>query len=576
MTLLSPWAEKLDRQNPLPEYPRMQLQRNSFFSLNGLWKYQIVQAGEQPNEKNWKDILVPFALGSKLSGTQEELRPGETLWYQKFFKYKPLHMRTMLNFEGVDQVCAVYLNGLPAGMHAGGYAPFSLDVTAMIKENNVLLVKCNDDSDQSSLAFGKQRIEHGGIWYTPSSGIWQSVWMENVPASFVQDLKITVDYDASRVYIRLAGNFTQAVINVAAGGKMISRGITNDKNYTVEMPKFHPWTPDDPFLYDLYIQTEDETIKSYFGMRKFSAARDGTGYTRFCLNNEPLFLSGLLDQGYSVDGLMTYPSDEAMQFELNKIHDMHFNLLRKHVKVECRRWYYWCDRIGILVMQDMPCGGGSYDLKYHGIRPMLGQRKIKDNQYEKTGREDLQSRKNYYYELDQMLDNLYNCVCVCSWVPFNEGWGQFDSRKVSEHIQNYDTTRLVDSASGWFDQGAGDFNSRHVYFHAFHTPMRKDDRILLLSEFGGYTYLESAHSEPKKLSGYKIFKDRIRLDEAIQKLYSQEIMPAIEKGLAGCIYTQVSDVEDECNGLFTADRRILKIDEREMKRTNERCIRSMK
>ncbi len=575
MTLLSPWGKHVDLKHPLGEYPRMMLQRGSFTCLNGLWDFQITKGTEPDRNKPWDPIVVPFAMGSKLSGTNRNLQPGELLWMRRTFSYTPSEQKVILNFEAVDQICVVYLNGMEVGRHIGGYTPFSLDVTSAIKAENELLVCIMDDTDTGLYAYGKQKLSHGGMFYTPSAGIWQTVWLEDLPAHAVTDLKLTPDYDNKSVYIRMAGTYTQVVVTVFAGDDLVHRGITNKPDYTITLNEIHPWTPGDPFLYTLYLQTEEETVKSYFAMRKFGSARDSKGYVRFTLNGEPLFLSGLLDQGYSVDGLMTYPSEEAMRYELRKVKDMGFNMLRKHVKVECRRWYYLCDLYGILVMQDIPNGGGEYNRMRNLILPTIGYRTFDDHEYEHYGRPEEKQRNAYYRELLSILDMLYNFPCIFAWVPFNEGWGQFDSAEVTASIMKYDTTRLVDSASGWHDNGAGDFNSRHCYFRPFRVP-RQDDRILLLSEFGGYTYLENGHSEPEKLYGYKQFKDKAKWNEAVLKAFKRDVVNNIPKGLSGAIYTQLSDVEDECNGLFSADRRILKIDERKIRHLNERSIRSVR
>ncbi|MBP3890636.1 MAG: glycoside hydrolase family 2 [Solobacterium sp.] len=575
MTLLSPWGETLDPKNIKTEYPRMQLQRDSFFCLNGEWEFQITDGSQPDRNTGWERILVPFALGSKLSGTDKTLKPNETLWYRKKFNYYLTKNRVILNFEAVDQCCTVYLNGLLVGGHEGGYAPFEIDISNAIKQENELIVRVTDQSDQGNYAYGKQKMEHGGMWYTPSAGIWQTVWIEELKPASVMDIKITPDLDTKKVYVHMTGGFTQAVLSVFENRKLVHRGITVEKEYVIPLDEVHEWSPEDPFLYDLYVETEEETIKSYFGMRKVSIHTSYDGHARFLLNNRPYFLSGLLDQGYSVDGLLTYPSEEAMEYEIQTIKEMGFNCLRKHVKQEARRWYYLCDKYGILVMQDMPNGGGPYAFPFVAVKPNLGFKKAKDSDYEKFGRSNAEGREIYYRELDQMLDTLYNNPCIFAWVPFNEGWGQFDSAEVTKHIKNYDTTRLVDSASGWYDQGAGDFNSQHVYFTPFKVK-KEDHRPLLLSEFGGYAYLEWGHSEAEKLYGYKKYTDKIELNDAIFRAYEQQILPAIEKGLCGCIYTQVSDVEDECNGLFTADRRILKIDAKKMKKINAKCIGSLK
>ena len=575
MTLLSPWGKRVNLKHPLGEYPRMQLQRGSFTSLNGLWEFQIT-GGEEPDRSGrWDPIVVPFALGSKLSGTDRVLKPGEVLWMRKEFSFERKETAVILNFEAVDQICAVYLNGMEVGRHAGGYTPFSLDVTEVIRQENELLVRITDDSETSLYAYGKQKVQSGGMFHTASAGIWQTVWLEELPAHAVTDIKLTPDYDNKAVYMRMAGTYTQVVVTVFAGDELVHRGITNKKDYTITLPSIHPWSPNDPFLYTLYLQTEEETVKSYFAMRKFGASRDAKGIMRFTLNGEPLFLSGLLDQGYSVDGLLTYPSEEAMRYEIRKVKDMGFNMLRKHVKVECRRWYYLCDSMGMLVMQDIPNGGGEYDPLRNRILPTIGFRSFDDHEYEKYGRPEEEQRNAYYRELLMILDKLYNSPCIFAWVPFNEGWGQFDSAEVTASILKYDGTRLIDSASGWQDNGAGDFNSRHCYYRAFHVP-RPDDRILLLSKFGGYTFYENGHSEPETLYGYKPFKDKAKWNEAVLNVFKRDVLGNIPKGLGGAVYSQLSDVEDECSGLFTADRRILKIDERKIRHLNERCYRSLK
>ncbi len=565
------------KEIPLPEYPRPQLTRDNWMNLNGTWEFQITDGRQPAAQTAWQTILVPFALGSKLCGSDAQLLPGQVLWYRRNFSYEPGAHRTILNFEAVDQFCAVYLNGYMVGEHHGGYAPFSFDVTKAIMAKNELLVRVTDDSDRGIYAYGKQKLLHGGMWYTPSSGIYGTVWLENLPEHAVYDIKITPDCEKEVAYLRMTGTFEQAVITVFEGKRLVHRGITSDRAYTIPLPSYHAWSPSDPFLYSFYVQTEEETVRSYFGMRRFSKVRDAEQHWRVGVNGKPLFLSGLLDQGYTPDGLLTYPSEEAMRTELEKIKSMGFNMLRKHIKVENRRWYALCDRLGLLVMQDMPSGGHPYSFWRIAAGPMLGLRTMRDDQsaYAKNGRSEKASRDMYQLELDAMLDTLYNCPCIFAWVPFNEGWGQFESAKVTEHIRAYDTTRLIDSASGWHDQGAGDFDSRHCYFRAFHVP-RASDRIILLSEFGGYTYVEQGHDVPEKTYGYKTFTNKVKLNEAIFKLYERDILANIPKGLAGCVYTQVADVEEECNGLFTADRQVVKVDTEKMRRMNERCIRGVK
>lgn len=575
--LITKYGETIDLKNPLQEYPRMQLQRESFLNLNGNWEYQITKRKDTFQDDAWKPIYVPFALGSRLSGTEGvELGIDEVLWCRKQFAYKPNAMHTRMNFEAVDQECTVFLNGIEVGTHRGGYTPFSFDVSEMIKYQNALLMRIVDFSEQGLYAYGKQKSEHGGMWYTPTAGVWGTVWLEDVPDHAVEDLKITPDYDNGKVYLDMEGGFKQAMVSLVEDGKVIHQGLTNDKHLEIPMENFHAWSPEDPFLYDLFIKTEDDLVRSYFGMRSFRANYDSDGIMRFCLNNKPLFLTGLLDQGYTTDGHMTYPSDQSIMDEIENIKALGFNMLRKHAKIESRRWYYHCDRMGMLVMQDMP-NGGNYDYTRMTVLPTIGFTHKTDTKLGlKYGRTTEDSCKAYYEELDAMLDDLYNCTCIYAWCPFNEGWGQFNSKEVTEHIQNYDSTRLIDSASGWFDQGAGDFDSRHNYFHPFWIFHRDKKRILFLSEFGGYSYMEQGHSEADKLYGYKKFTDKIALNDAIEKLYKRDIFNKIKDGLSGCVYTQVSDIEDECNGLFTADRKVCKVDARRMKKMNDRLKRKVK
>ena len=574
MSLTTVWGESLNPEQPLQEYPRMQMRRNSYTNLNGIWEYQITDADDEPAADRWKPIVVPFALGTPLSKTEEILQPHQALWYRRQFSYTPGLKRTFLNFEAVDQICIVYLNGIELAAHYGGYTPFSVDVSDCISYQNSLMVRCFDDSDYGIRASGKQKLEHGGMWYTPSSGIWQTVWLEDLPEHAVEDLKITPCYEEEKAVLQFAGNFRSAEVVVSLQGKQIHRGFSEGFFYTVPLPDFKAWTPEHPVLYDVTIHTEDDTVTSYFAMRKFSCGNDAAGIPRFMLNDEPLFLTGLLDQGYVPDGRMTYPADEAMISELSAVKNMGFNMLRKHAKIENRRWYYHCDRMGILVMQDMPSGGfGEYNKTVMATIPTLGVRRQKDTGKTKFGKVSERAEKAYFAELDEMLAELYNSPCIFSWCPFNEGWGQFDSERVTNYIRSYDKTRLIDSASGWFDQGCGDFLSLHNYFFPYRAKPDKGGRVVILSEFGGYSYLEPGHSEAGELYGYKKFKDRIKLDQALNELYETMILKNIPRGLSGCIYTQVSDIEDECNGLFTYDRRVVKINTRRMRKMNDMCIR---
>lgn len=574
MEELKIWDDGFRPAEPLQEYPRMNLQRDSYYNLNGVWQYQITDRKGDPDPAAWKNILVPFALGTKLCGTEETLPAGKAMWYRKQFAYHPDGNHTWLHFEAVDMECMVFVNGMEVGTHKGGYTPFGFDISQYVTYQNSLMLRVIDDSDRGKYSFGKQKEEHGGMWYTPTAGIWGTVWMEDVPKHAVSDIKITPDYDHSCVHVSVAGNFDQALITVASDGHVVHSGLTNDGTYTAPLPDFHAWSPEDPFLYDLYVQTEDDFVRSYFGMRKVSVINDSKGQPRFALNNRITFLSGLLDQGYTPDGGYTYRSDEMMKREIMAVKDLGFNLLRKHMKVESRRYYYLCDRLGILIMQDMPCGGfDHYDFMTMGFLPNIGWRTMKDTKPSPFTRKTEELKQNFMAELDDVLDMLYSFPCICSWVPFNEGWGQFDSAKVTEHIRSYDSTRLIDSASGWHDQGAGDFFSVHQYWFPYKQKKDKYGRVSLLSEFGGYSLPVAGHTHMKEEYGYRKFTDINELNQAFFTLLDEQILPAIPEGLSGCIYTQLTDVEDECNGLYTQDREVLKFDAEKMRRYNEKMKR---
>ncbi|MCI5773750.1 MAG: glycoside hydrolase family 2 [Erysipelotrichaceae bacterium] len=568
------WAKKIDVKKCFSEYPRMHMQRDSYTCLNGIWQYEITSKDGQPGS-NYQNILVPFPVGSPLSNALEVLKDDEVLWYRKRFSYRRTNERTILHFEAVDQKCVVYLNNVEVGMHSGGYLPFSMDVTRFLQDENVLIVAVSDRSDKGIYAYGKQKLEAEKIWYKPTAGIWGTVWLEDVCERHIEDIKITPLFDDASVFIQLFGDFEQAVITVRDNGQDVFKDIVKDKQILLKFDQFKAWTPDNPFLYDVYIETADDYIKSYFGMRKFSKGKDRHGHVRFMLNNKPLFLTGLLDQGYNCDGLYTYPSDEAMIYELQTVKEMGFNMLRKHVKIENHRWYYHCDRLGILVMQDMVNGGNDYDMSLVQYKGYLGF-KVKDDDYAAFGRDNEKSRSAFEKELFGMINHLYNHPCIFSWVIFNEGWGQFDSLYWVDRVKEIDQTRLIDHASGWFDQKGGDFKSRHVYFGPYIHLKDRQGRIEILSEFGGYAYREYGHSLSDKVFGYKKFKEKLKLGKAIYNLYDNQIRKAVEKGLGGCIYTQLSDVETEMNGLFTYDREILKVEKRMMNRINRKLIRMVK
>lgn len=561
--LYTPWGETVDKTCPLPEYPRPQLVRSSYLCLNGLWDY-AVEDGDEHTRRSTGKILVPFAPESLLSGCGFQLRSGETLRYERTFTLPPgfRRDRVLLHFGAVDQCCRVLVNGQEAGRHEGGYLPFCLDVTALLNDGeNRLTAAVTDDAAGGVYGMGKQRYQRGGIWYTATSGIWQTVWLESVPENYVKSLRLTPDLDAGVLRWHIEADGAEgARVTVRAGDTVIAEGRADESGDGVSViPAAHlrPWSPEDPFLYDVDITLGEDRVASYFGMRKFSLVEQ-RGRQVLALNNEPYFQTGLLDQGYWSDGLYTPPSDEAMVCDIRTMKELGFNMLRKHIKVECDRWYYHCDRLGMLVWQDMPCGGRRYDPLIVST-PLVTGWHLDDSWYPLFGRTNVTARKAFLNELRDMVTTLYNHPCIAVWVPFNEGWGQFDSQTAVQVIRSVDKTRTIDPASGWHDQGFGDVRSLHVYFQKYRFQPDKLGRATLLSEFGGYVHRVEGHAIGGKSVGYKTCDAPLSLEYALQALYDEQIRPAIAQGLSAAVYTQLSDVEHELNGLVTYDRSIVKL-----------------
>ena len=464
--------------------------------------------------------------------------------------------------SAVDQCAVVYINGREAGRHVGGYTAFTLDITSLLADENELVVRVRDYSDTSSYSRGKQKTKRGGIWYTPQSGIWQTVWMESVPEKYITGLKIIPLFDDSAVEITVNTNCPTADKCLIS---LCGKSFEADTNvpFVLPMLEFTPWTPEDPHLYFFDVSLGGDIAHSYFGMRKFSVEKDISGVPRLFLNGKPYFHNGLLDQGYYSDGLYTPPSDEAMVFDIQSAKDMGFNMLRKHIKVEPMRWYYHCDRLGMLVWQDMINGGGHYNA-FTISTPLVTGIHFKDRHYGLFARRDETGRQQYYCELKEMVSQLINVPSIALWVPFNEGWGQFDAKEAVRCIQSLDKTRTIDHASGWHDQKIGEVRSLHVYFKGYHFKRDRLGRAVLLSEFGGYSLHLPEHSFSPKAFGYKRFKSPEELLAAFEELYETQILPAKKAGLSAAVYTQLTDVEDEVNGLITYDREKLKLPAQEL------------
>ncbi len=556
----------LTSATPLAEYPRPQFKRDSYFSLNGEWQYAI---RKEKNVDGYDgNILVPYAPECQLSGVRRQLQKDEYLLYKKVFVLPDnfVHGRVVLHFGACDQVCEAALNGKAIGGHEGGYLPFSFDVTEALKDGeNELTLIVQDDADSDVYGRGKQRYKRGGIWYTATSGIWQSVWLESVPNAYLQGARFDVDFDKKTLTVQTERSGDGEVeICVFDGDVLLAQASTIEGKATLDVSACNPWTPDLPELYTVKLTYGEDTVESYFGLRKFSVVeRNGLRY--FALNDKPIFHNGLLDQGYWHDGLYTPPTNKAMYDEIKNVKDLGFNMLRKHIKVEPLLWYYYCDVLGMLVWQDMINGGSAYPAWRIMLAPFLNLH-LDDSNYKKMGRSKA-SRKQYYAEAYGMMELLHNCVSLCLWTPFNEAWGQFDALKVWQELKLRDPSRLFDHASGWQDMGGGDVCSRHIYFRKAR-PKNDGKRVLALTEFGGYSHSVQGHVFSDKKFGYKTFKSAEGLEKAIDKLFRKEIFPLIEKqGLCATVYTELTDVEDEVNGLFTFDR-VLKLSPETVKKMN--------
>lgn len=598
------WGERIDTNHVLEDYPRPQMVRDNYEMLNGYWRYAITPSGKYPQHFDGL-ILVPFSPESQLSGVGRQLRPDEYLWYERTIDIENFKTGTccLLHFEAVDQCASVYVNGHFAGKHVGGYLPFEIDLTPFLvpgKNHLRLTVRVQDFSDTSFHSRGKQRLEPSGIYYTAQSGIWQSVWLETVPKHHISFVDIQTDYDRHQITVKLQEKnkshspwvhikvYEAELFGHRQPGLPKDREPIIDKEFgslkiTLDIPKPKSWSPKAPYLYPVEITSGQDTVHCYFAMRSFSVEKDEAGIPRICLNHESIFLNGVLDQGYWPDGLYTPPSDEALIYDIRKMKQLGFNMLRKHAKIECRRWYYHCDRLGMIVWQDMVNGGdgnSSLLLTYlptlfcvpgplkksagsHKIFSRLWDRKMpgltanRKLEYVITGRTNPKGRQEFLRECAHTVMLLRQFPSIMTWVPFNEGWGQFDTELITELIHTADPERLVDSASGWFEHKTGDFKSVHNYFRRL-APV-KDSRAYILSEYGGYVYRVRHHCHSNITYGYHTLHSYEDFEKAFVRLLLKDIRPLIRQGLCGAVYTQLSDIEEEANGLLTYDRRVCKI-----------------
>jgi len=548
----------IDEQNILQEYPRPQMVRSSYKNLNGRWDCAICNDATLPLEFPFS-ILVPFSPETQLSTLQKTLRPTQRIVYRRVFKYHKLSdsHRLLLHFEAVDHSCNVYLNGELIGSHIGGYSPFTFDITKYLKLTNELIVQVSDPCDQEPIVRGKQVLRPKGIFYTGQSGIYQSVWLEEVPVQYIEKLRITSDLEKQCWYVQVITQSDDIPVSISyLEGTKQSIGKTN-RPILCQVEKVHPWSPEDPFLYYFTVALGEDVVTSYVGLRSFSV-HDG----RLYLNGKPYFHHGILDQGYWPQSLYTPPTDQAVIDELTSVKKLGFNMIRKHAKVENRRWYHHCDVMGLLVWQDMVSGGRSPFQPIMSGPLLIPSFSVTDHHYKLLGSQDASYREQFETELREMIDTLFNTVSIGMWVVFNEGWGQFDAKRILEVVKKLDDTRTIDITSGWYDQGIGEFASKHVYFKKYTYKEDRLGRAVLLSEFGGYVWrVENHDDQTQKIFGYKTIANQKDFSDAFLKLYEEQVYPAKLQGLAASVYTQLTDVQQELNGLITFDRLVVKIEE---------------
>lgn len=557
--LTTRWGDALDPSHVLQAYPRPQMRRASYQSLNGYWSYAITTQATCPKTFDGQ-ILVPFSPEASLSGVNRQVQPHEYLWYETTYSFEKQTGRCLLHIDALDQSGVVYINQKKVARHTGGYLPFVVDITEELAEPTCIQIRVQDVSDTSYLSKGKQRLKRGGMYYTAQSGIWQSVWVEWVSDIYIKQALLTPDLDQASIRVELDTSqpYDEPVkYELWLKGELLSQKFGHTKQ-TLSVPNVQPWTPDTPTLYDLKIQLGEDEVTCYFAMRCFSIEEDEHHIPRVCLNHQPYFMNGVLDQGYWPDGLYTAPSDEAMVYDITMMKRLGYCMLRKHCKVEPSRWYYHCDRLGMIVWQDMVNAGTSYHTWFVTWMPSLlswTKKHIRDTHTYLFSR--TQGKEEWIKECQETIQHLRVFPCISTWVIFNEGWGQFDTLQMTKRIREQDPTRLIDSASGWFDQGCGDFRSEHHYFDK--PKLIKDHRAFVISEYGGYACQLKGHSSVDKIYGYHTYESCETFTEAYHELQEQMVTSFIDQGLCGAVYTQVSDIEEEVNGLLSYDREVCKV-----------------
>lgn len=570
------WSEQVNPDNVLPEYPRPIMERTEWKNLNGLWDYAIIEKGKHTPSVFDGKILVPFAVESSLSGVAKTVGAEKELVYRRSFDVPSSWKgkKVLLHFGAVDWKTDVWVNDVKVGSHTGGFTPFSFDITeALQRKNNTLLVKVWDPTDKGYQPRGKQVSRPEGIWYTPVTGIWQTVWLEPVSESYIQDLRITPDIDNSllslKALVKDATSKDLVEVKVFDGQQLVAQGKSiNGECVQVAMPENAKlWSPESPFLYTLKVSLKQngklvDEVSSYAAMRKYSSKRDANGIVRLELNNKPLFQFGPLDQGWWPDGLYTAPTDEALLYDIQKTKDFGFNMIRKHIKVEPARWYTYCDKLGIIVWQDMPSGDRN---------PEWQNRKYFEGTEMKRSAE---SEACYRKEWKEIMDALYSYPCIGTWIPFNEAWGQFKTPEIVEWTKQYDPTRLVNPASGGNHYTCGDMLDLHNY-PAPELYLYDAQRATVLGEYGGIGWVVQGHIwEPDRNWGYIQFNSSKEVTDEYVK-YAEKLYDLIPRGFSAAVYTQTTDVEVEVNGLMTYDRKVIKLDEKRVCEINRKLCESL-
>ena len=553
VTLYTPEAD-LPNDTSMP-YPRPQLQRDSFVSLDGCWDFAVASHGAKPRFD--RTIRVPFPPQSALSGIGECFGDDTELLYRRRFSLPEGfdRGRILLHIGAADQKAEVHLNGHLLGTHVGGYLPFSFDITEQLRKEgeNELCIRVTDHLDDHILPWGKQKHKRGGMWYTPVSGIWQSVWMESVPETYVKELHIQANETGA--CITAAGVTEGMVVVTTPEGLTCAKMREGKAQITLHAPRL--WSPEDPYLYRFRLICGEDTVHSYFACRTVTVG-EVNGTPHLLLNGKPYFFHGLLDQGYFPDGIFTPAHPSRYEKDILLAKSLGFNTLRKHIKIEPQQFYYDCDRLGMIVFQDM-VNNGAYSFLRDTALPTLGLKRRND----KNIHRDPRCRAAFLNTMEETVKALANHPCICYWTIFNEGWGQFDGDAAYSMLRQWDTTRPIDTASGWFEVRNSDVESPHVYFKP--VKCRPAKKPLVLSEFGGYSLSIANHvATPGQVYGYRRFTDESTFREALLELYRNEILPAVRAGLSGAIYTQLTDVEDEVNGLVTYDRKHVKVDPTQM------------